>query len=58
MLLEYNKLMIETGLKFKDVFKVFNGGTFKSSDYLAESKYKLITIKNIDANGFNPDFSY
>ena len=56
MLLEYNKLMIETGLKFKDVFKVFNGGTFKSSDYLAESKYKLITIKNIDANGFNPDF--
>ena len=56
ILLEYNKLMIETGLKFKDVFKVFNGGTFNSSDYLAESKYKLITIKNIDANGFNPDF--
>jgi type I restriction enzyme S subunit len=41
--------------KFMDVFKCFNGGTFKSKDYINNSKYKLITIKNIDDNGFNSD---
>ena len=55
LLLEYKKLNVNIELKFKDIFKVFNGGTFKSSDYVIISKYKLITIKNIDANGFNTD---
>ena len=41
--------------KFGSVFKCYNGGTFKSKDYVENSKYKLITIKNIDDNGFNTD---
>ena len=41
--------------KFEAVFKCFNGGTFKSKDYVDKSEYKLITIKNIDDNGFNTD---
>lgn len=40
---------------FKNVFTCFNGGTFKSKDYVDYSPYKLITIKNIDDNGFNAD---
>ena len=55
LILKYKKLEIEEGLTFKHVFKAFNGGTFRSSDYLNHSIYKLITIKNIDANGFNTD---
>ena len=38
---------------FKEVFCTFNGGTFKSSDYVSISVNKLITIKNVDDNGFN-----
>lgn len=41
--------------KFETVFKCFNGGIFKSKDYVENSDYKLITIKNIDDNGFNSD---
>lgn len=42
-----------------DVFKCFNGGTFKSSDYVEFSNKKLVTIKNIDATGFNlQDITY
>lgn len=40
---------------FEEVFTCFNGGTFKSRDYVSWSKNKLITIKNIDDNGFNSD---
>ena len=40
---------------FNNVFTCFNGGTFKSKDYVDYSPYKLITIKNIDDNGFNTD---
>mgnify|MGYP002543153129 FL=1 len=36
-------------------FDCFNGGTFKSSDYIDYSKEKLITIKNIDQNGFSSE---
>ena len=43
------------GLVFSDIFNCFNGGTFRSSDYVEKSEYKLITIKNIDGNGFNTD---
>ena len=39
--------------KFSKLFKCFNGGTFKSSDYISWSEEKLITIKNIDSDGFN-----
>ena len=38
---------------FKDVFASFNGGTFKSKDYVSHSLNKLITIKNVDDSGFN-----
>ena len=48
-----NKSRTDNTIKVKDVFRCFNGGTFKSSDYVEKSKEKLITIKNIDENGFN-----
>ena len=41
--------------KFGDVFETFNGGTFQSKYYVAFSKNKLITIKNVDDNGFNSE---
>ena len=41
--------------KFCDVFRSFNGGTFQSKYYVFSSKNKLITIKNVDDNGFNID---
>lgn len=53
LLLKFNKLEKTVGVVFSDVFRCFNGGTFKSSDYVDLSQYKLITIKNIDNTGFN-----
>ena len=41
--------------KFGDVFDTFNGGTFQSKYYVASSSNKLITIKNVDDNGFNSE---
>lgn len=38
---------------FKETFSTYNGGAYKSKEYLTKSKFKLITIKNIDDNGFN-----
>ena len=55
LLLNFIKLDKCEGLVFSDIFNCFNGGTFKSSDYVEKSEYKLITIKNIDGNGFNTD---
>lgn len=52
-MLKFLKLERCDGLLFSDVFNCSNGGTFKSSDYVEKSEYKLITIKNIDATGFN-----
>lgn len=49
----FNNYENENIEKFETIFKCFNGGTFKSKDYVDNSKYKLITIKNIDDNGFN-----
>lgn len=53
LLLKFNKLEKTVGVVFSDVFRCFNGGTFKSLDYVDLSQYKLITIKNIDNTGFN-----
>lgn len=39
--------------KFGNVFRSFNGGTFQSKYYVISSENKLITIKNVDDNGFN-----
>ena len=47
--------VIDSNLKFRDVFKTYNGYAFKSSNYNDLGKYKIITIKNIKANGFNTD---
>lgn len=55
LLLNFIKLDKCEGLVFSDIFYCFNGGTFKSTDYVEKSEYKLITIKNIDGNGFNTD---
>ena len=55
LLLNFIKLDKCEGLVFSDIFNCFNGGTFKSTDYAEKSEYKLITIKNIDGNGFNTD---
>lgn len=57
---KYSRLIFEShetnnAEKFANLFKCYNGGTFKSKDYVNDSKYKLITIKNIDDNGFNSD---
>lgn len=43
----------ENRTKLVDCFTTFNGGTFKSKEYVDCSELKLITIKNIDDNGFN-----
>ena len=40
-------------VKFSTLFKCYNGGAFKSSDYVDFSVNKLITIKNIDGVGFD-----
>lgn len=40
---------------FGQVFDSFNGGTFQSKYYVQKSINKLITIKNVDDNGFNTD---
>ena len=59
LLLHFNNMNKNGNLKFKDVFQYQNGGTFKSSEYVNYSNYKLITIKNIDASGFNlKDITY
>ena len=41
-------------IKLQEVLKCTNGGTFKTKDYVSYSPYKLITIKNITDNGFDP----
>lgn len=40
---------------FSDCFFTTNGGSYKSSDYSADGEYKLITIKNINDDGFNSE---
>ena len=47
--------LYESPKKFKlnKIFRLSNGGAFKSKDYVDFSKSKLITIKNVDDNGFN-----
>ena len=49
----FDRLPTSTGNKFSDVFTTWNGGTFSSKDYVDKSKHKLITIKNINGNGFD-----
>lgn len=39
----------------RNIFSSFNGGSFQSKYYVGHSDYKLITIKNVDDNGFNTD---
>ena len=59
LILKYTQLQSQEGLKVVDIFKCFNGGTFKSADYVETSNKKLVTIKNIDATGFNlQDITY
>ena len=53
--LQFKQLKKNEGLKFSNISKCYNGGTFKSSDYVTNSPFKLITIKNIDASGFNAE---
>lgn len=43
----------EVSSSIADIFELFSGGIFKSKDYVPFSKNKLITIKNIDDDGFN-----
>ena len=49
----FNKFESKEYINFSEVFICINGGTFKSKDYVPYSNYKLITIKNVDDNGFN-----
>lgn len=51
----YKKIESSYTTKLSSCFKCFNGGTFKSSDYVDYSTEKLITIKNIDQNGFSSE---
>lgn len=56
LFLIYSKMLDDTkSFKANIFFDCFNGGTFKSSDYIDYSKEKLITIKNIDQNGFSSE---
>ncbi len=55
LMLNFKQLKKIDGLKFSNICKCYNGATFKSSDYVTKSPYKLITIKNIDASGFNTE---
>ena len=43
-------------ISFGNIFETVNGGTFQSKYYVEKSKNKLITIKNVDDNGFNTNF--
>ena len=49
----FDKFESNNSNNFNNVFKTFNGGTFQSKYYVKFSPYKLITIKNVDDNGFN-----
>jgi hypothetical protein len=49
----FDKLPLVNGNKFYDIFTTMNGGTFSSKDYLEHSNEKLITIKNINSEGFD-----
>ena len=49
----FDKYQSTNNSYFKNVFTSFNGGTFKSKDYVPYSLNKLITIKNVDDAGFN-----
>ena len=49
----FDKLPLVNGNKFYDIFTTMNGGTFSSKDYLKHSNEKLITIKNINSEGFD-----
>ena len=49
----YKKYLTNNKIKLSQVVECINGGAFKSSQYVIKSKNKLITIKNVDDNGFN-----
>ncbi len=49
----FNKYERDKNFDFGDLFNCFNGGTFESKYYVNKSNNKLITIKNVDDNGFN-----
>lgn len=52
-LLIFKQSISNNKTKIKDAFTFKSGGIFKSKDYMEYSPNKLITIKNIDDNGFN-----
>lgn len=51
----FDKYESQEVMCFGNVFKSFNGGTFQSKYYVPYSANKLITIKNVDDNGFNTE---
>ena len=51
----FDKFESKEIMSFGEAFKAFNGGTFQSKFYVPYSKNKLITIKNVDDNGFNTE---
>ena len=51
----FNKYESDEIISFGEVFRTFNGGTFQSKYYVPYSVNKLITIKNVDDNGFNAE---
>ena len=53
LLLLFDKSESNKSTIFGNVFNTFNGETFQSKYYIANSDKKLITIKNVDDNGFN-----
>lgn len=52
-ILIFSSYETDKSISFKDAFKSFNGFAFQSKSYVNNSENKLITIKNIDDNGFN-----
>ena len=41
------------GNRFSNCFRCYNGFAFKSSDYTPSGNWKVITIKNVNDDGFN-----
>ncbi|MDC8900126.1 restriction endonuclease subunit S [Metamycoplasma hyosynoviae] len=53
LLLLFDKFETKNVSIFDNVFKTFSGGIFENKYYVDSSKHKLITIKNVDDDGFN-----
>ncbi|KDE44804.1 restriction endonuclease subunit S, partial [Metamycoplasma hyosynoviae] len=53
LLLLFDKFETKNVSVLDNVFKTFSGGIFENKYYVDSSKHKLITIKNVDDDGFN-----